>query len=176
MVDRSDRPLIDIQANRNAVSGQLLGRCLYPGVVAPLGNVRAQNFQFQTFKSRTPEYLAFLKPGASEGIHQHLGFNVLVALNLDIADGGSFTNRQDKHTGIPAGLNVGEKTGPEQRLDRISQLGLVHLLANIDRERGKNSTRRYPLQAFHLNIRNSELISKCWLQAGHGYSEANGYT
>ena len=176
MLDGGYRAFVDTQAHGYPVAGQLFCGRFDPGVVSALGNVGAQDFQLQALQRGPAEHLPFFQARPGQGIHQHIGFDVLVAFDLDGGNRWPLLHRQNQHATITAGLDIGKQSGAEQILDGARQAGFVNLLTNIDRESGKYGTGGYPLQAFYLDVRNRKFIRQRWLHTGCGNGEANGYS
>ena len=176
MLNSGNGPFVDVQTDGNAVLRQLFRRGLHPGIVTALANIGAKDLKLQTLQSGALEYLTFFQAGTGQRIHQHLGFDILVTVDLNRGNGRPFLYRQNQHAAVATGLHIGKHATSKQFLDRVRQFRLINLFTDVDRESGKHRTCRDPLKAFHFDIRDREFICHRRLGTGGTDREANSYS
>jgi len=156
VLDRSHGAFVDFHFQRNAVARLRYHFGIDRSRVATLGNVLALQLVTNTFEGGALEDFTFRQTGLLEALHQVLGGDRLVALDLDTGDGRALDDRDHQNVAFAAQLDILKETGFEQRTSGFHQATIIRLLADVQRQGTKHATRGDPLEAVDANIRDSE--------------------
>ena len=133
VLDGGDGALIDVDIDSHPVArlGDDLG--LDIGVVPALLHVLALQFQLHPLQRRALEYLPHGQTGSLEAVQQSLGFDGLVALDIDFTDAGALDHDHHQHIVVPADVDIVEVAGGKQAARRGADRRIIHHIAHRNR-------------------------------------------
>jgi hypothetical protein len=158
VLDRGDGAFVDIDVDGHAIAwlGNHLG--FDRRVVAPLGDVLPLQLQLHALERRALEHLSDGEARALEAVEQRLGFNRLVAVDVDLADARALGDHDHQHVAIAPDADVVEVASGKQAARRRPDCRGVGNIAHGDRHRGEHGARSDALQAFDPDVRDHEAL------------------
>src|SRR5262249_53492363 len=115
------------------------------------------------------ERLAGGEADVAERLLQVLRLDVLVALDLEALDRGTFEHGNDERAAVATQFDVAEKPGRVHRTHRLGNLPVIERVADVDGQVVEDRAFGDALQAFDANVTDREAVG-----AARGLRERNG--
>ncbi len=161
MLNRRGLAFLDVDVDRDAVARQFfdvgVDRLRHS---APARRIAAIEFEVDALERRLLEDLAFFQALLAEPLHQRVGLDRLVALELDRVDRGTLDHGDDQRVAVARESDVAKIARLEQQTDQLADRRLVDLIADVDRQQIEHRSRGHALQPLNADVRHGERIGE----------------
>jgi hypothetical protein len=147
---------LDVDAHRDAVALLRRHRHDHLRAVAAARDVLPLDFLLRPVQRRPVEDPGVGQADFLQCLLQRVGVELLVARDVDPADGRPFLDDHDEDAVLHFEPYVAKKAGREQRLDRLCRLGVVDALADLDGQVREHGARLGALDALDPDVLHDE--------------------